>query len=797
MNILRHTHPVSRVTLALHGLLWMAISGTARAPALAGETPEGAPPKPTAEMTRSARSGPWSAAATWEGGRVPGAFARVQVRQGHTVVYDVRSERPIRSIHVAGTLTFARDKDTRLDVGLIKIQSGEDASEDGFDCDAHLPGASADGSRPALEVGTPGRPIGAEHTAVIRLVDFEGVDKGSWPAIVCCGGRMDFHGAPLSRTWVKLGGTARVGGTTIILAEPVRGWRTGDRVIVTATKLRRSGEYRLSNVETEERIIKGIGGTTLELDRPLGFPHEAIGDFRGEVANLSRNVVVESAEPDKVRGHTMYHRGSAGSISYAEFRHLGKEGVLGRYSLHYHRVGDTMRGSSVIGASIWDSANRWLTIHGTNYLVVRDCVGYRSIGHGFFLEDGTEVNNVLDRNLAVQALRGKMLPGQALPFDKNEGAGFWWANSLNTFTRNVACENERYGYRFEATPTGRVDLEMSVLQPDGVRRKVDIRTLPFVRFDDNECHSDGLYGFNLGEGVDRVGPDERHPFIVRRMKIWGTHYAIRLQSPSVLLEDLHIHKCRYGMYFPNHDRHVYRHVTISETPDEPWSSGHSDDSVQYGVVTVDGLVFENIRPTYGILIALTHYNASGSAASHFRNVEVRNWSGSEKWALANMYGGKALLPPTPKGVPIYLHDYFGPNRHAKVVSARAADLLADGNSYREAPPLTGDESRVAEVRDVAFPKLLDPVDDRPPVTVITCVLPSGPGKLLVRGTTSDDGAVKRVVVNGREAVATDNHFTQWEAVLDGMLSDGMRLTASAEDAAGNLEKLPHTRGIED
>jgi hypothetical protein len=33
--------------------------------------------------------------------------------------------------------------------------------------------------------------------------------------------------------------------------------------------------------------------------------------------------------------------------------------------------------------------------------VVRDCVGYRSVGHGFFLEDGTEVYNVLDRNRAA------------------------------------------------------------------------------------------------------------------------------------------------------------------------------------------------------------------------------------------------------------------------------------------------------------------------------------------------------------------------------------------------------------
>ncbi|MBI3464148.1 MAG: hypothetical protein HY000_13995 [Planctomycetes bacterium] len=453
-----------------------------------------------------------------------------------------------------------------------------------------------------------------------------------------------------------------------------------------------------------------------------------------------------------------------------------------------------MRGSSVIGASIWDSGNRWLTIHGTNYLVVRDCVGYRSIGHGFFLEDGTEVNNVLDRNLAVQAFAGKPLPGQVLPFDKNDGAGFWWANSLNTFTRNVACENERYGYRFEATPTSRLDLTLSVLQPDGTRQKVDIRTLPFVRFGDNECHSDGLYGFNLGEGVTRVGPDQRHPFVIRNMKIWAVHYAFLGQSPCVLLENMRIHKCDYGIYNPNFDRHVYRDLTISETPDEPFSSGYADNSVQYGVLTVDGLVFENIRSTYNILIPLTHYNGSGSAVSHFRNVKLANWSGDNRRALANMYGGKSLLPPTPKGVPIYFHDYFGPHRHAKVVSARAVDLLADGNAYREVPLLTGDESRAAEVHDVEFPDLLDAVDDRAPATVITHASPSAPGKLLVRGTTSDNGTVKKVLVNGREAKATAGNFAEWEVTLDGVEPGETQLTASAEDAAGNVEKLPHTLG---
>ncbi len=110
-------------------------------------------------VLRSARSGPWSSATTWEGGKVPGAAARVQIRTGHRVEYDVASDAVIRSIHVAGVLSFARDRDTRLDVGLIKIQPGDDASEDGFDCDAHIPSSGPSAARPALEVGTPERPI--------------------------------------------------------------------------------------------------------------------------------------------------------------------------------------------------------------------------------------------------------------------------------------------------------------------------------------------------------------------------------------------------------------------------------------------------------------------------------------------------------------------------------------------------------------------------------------------------------------------------------------------------------------
>src|SRR5262249_44377604 len=154
-------------------------------------------------------------------------------------------------------------------------------------------------SRPALEVGTPDNPLPAQHTALIRLAYMEGMEKDSCPAIVCCGGRMDFHGAPLSRAWVKLGANAKNGDTTITLAEGVSGWKVGDRIIVTGTaRTPTSGQPHPGSdpkgTNTEERTIQAIDGNQLTLSTPLEFQHLGEGLYRGEVANLSRNVIVES-----------------------------------------------------------------------------------------------------------------------------------------------------------------------------------------------------------------------------------------------------------------------------------------------------------------------------------------------------------------------------------------------------------------------------------------------------------------------------------------------------------------------
>src|SRR5262249_4755257 len=130
-----------------------------------------------APVIHSVRSGSWSAASTWEGNRVPGQGDRVLIRPGHRVVYDVQSDQTLRATTVAGTLSFDPDRDTRLDVGLIAIQPGEEFTEEGFDCAAHVVVPDPSKPRPTLEVGTPDRPVAAARRALIRLVYVPGMDR--------------------------------------------------------------------------------------------------------------------------------------------------------------------------------------------------------------------------------------------------------------------------------------------------------------------------------------------------------------------------------------------------------------------------------------------------------------------------------------------------------------------------------------------------------------------------------------------------------------------------------------------
>jgi hypothetical protein len=748
---------------------------------------------------RTCRSGKWSEPATWADGRQPKAGDFVQVRTGHTVVYDVESAEALRMVHVAGALRFATDRNTRLDVGLLKVAEGEETTEDGFNCHDDPAPAPPGNSQATLEIGSQSQPVPAGVTALVRLVYFEGTDRETLPAIVNCGGRWDVHGAPMERTWLKLGADAKKAAAEVKLESSPRGWRKGDHVIVTASANDYSGSSfrktarRAKQAQTEERVIAEIKGDTIVLDAPLAYDHAGSGEYRSEIANLSRNVIIESANPEGIRGHTMYHRDSTGGISYAEFRHLGKEGVLGKYAIHFHLVRDTMRGSGVRGASIWDSHNRWITEHGTDYLLVRDCVGYQSVGHGYYLEDGTEQYNVFDRNLAVQAFDGRRLPKQILPFDPNDGAGFWWANGRNTFTRNVACENDKYGYRFEVSKRG-FDPVLNLRTPEGTREARDIRSIPFYRFEANESHSEGLYSFNFGDDAHpSVHGDREHPFIARNLVAWDTHYAFRPDVQFLLLDGLKVHQAAYGVYHPDYDAHVYRNIHLDRIGAEPINRGLDDDSIQHGSFTYDGLTIENSSVGRDPLIQMACTSPQPNAEGHFRNVTLRANKPSRGKVVD--LGGGPRNDKLENPVAYFFHDFAAPNTITKVVSAKFP--APEGANFQSVSGFTGPDARAAEVKDVKFPELLSPIDDLPPATLITAIENLGDGRARVRGVTHDNGEIKAVLVNGTAAElhAATTGVADWTATIP--IAPGQKISAKARDAAGNEERLPSELSLAD
>lgn len=775
----------------------------------------------------SINSGQWSDAENWLPARVPGKHDKVLIQHNTTLEYDSQSKAVIHTLHVAGTLNFATDRTTELNVGLLIIKPMHKADHedqaDVHDVDKHDHHHVAQKITAALNVGTAEQPIPAKHTAKIRLHYLEGMNKTSAPAVIARpGGAMNFHGQPLSRTWVKLEDHLKPGENTLQLKTIPKGWKAGDEVILTASKRAegmgtfRPGSDHTKPAQTEQRIIKQIKNNTITLDKPVQFEHWGEGEFRSEIANLTRNVIVESADPKGIRGHTMYHYGAAGSIAYARFAHLGKENELGRYPIHFHRVEDSMRGSYVIGAAIVDSHNRWVTIHGTHYLIVRDCVGYQSIGHGYFLEDATEVYNLLDHNLAVQAYMGKRMKNQALRFDPNDGAGFWWSNGRNSFTRNVACENDEYGFRYDMQHSRYQSATLPIRQPDGSTKDIDVRTIPIWRFDNNEVHSEGFYGMVVAANgnsqpdspitnqkqlerfrkLDWTGPDTNHPHTITNLKIWHAHYAFRPHSPAMLMENIRLHGAAYGVYRPAFENHVYRNIHISKMGAEPFNRGMDDASAQTGSITVDGLTFT--QTGYGNksnpLIHLSDNDLSGQAETHIRNLKViRDERYEDRWPTFNLGGGAQAKPITPTTVPYYVHDYFGAGEHAKIVTTQAKDHLEDGNIYEESAPLTGPDARVARVKDIKFPKLLNPTDDQPPATTILKVV-FYQGEIFIRGISHDNGQITRVTVNGLPVTRLDQTTP---GVVDWMLqrkapqAKQFKLVAKAEDAAGNVELTPH------
>ena len=196
------------------------------------------------------------------------------------------------------------------------------------------------------------------------------------------------------------------------------------------------------------------------------------------------------------------------------------------------------------------------------------------------------------------------------------------------------------------------------------------------------------------------------------------------------------------------------------------------------------------------LIQISDDNPTGKAVSHFRNVKVIDWTGEQaRGAVVNLGGG--------------------PRPHAEDATRACRSTCTTGSApagtprssaptpkdFRRRRPdvprrAAADRRRVARRRGQAtstFPKLLDPVDDLPPTTVITHVRS-------VDGRQADRARHDRRQRHGDEgAWSTASEAKAPRAELRRVgdrcwttsRAGELKLDAHAEDAAGNVEKRPH------
>jgi hypothetical protein len=185
------------------------------------------------------------------------------------------------------------------------------------------------------------------------------------------------------------------------------------------------------------------------------------------VANLTRNIVLRSENPDGTPGHTAnIGMDATWDVRYNEFVGLGRTRAIpldsavlatghigtnqqGRYNDHQHHaqgfgsfsVGNAYRGRGVGG--------KWgMVVHGTDDAVITDNIADSFPGSGFITEDGYEVRNTFRHNLALYSIGNVTAdPNIEVGNTKNAnnpgaaGNGFWLRGIANLFDSNEAWNN--------------------------------------------------------------------------------------------------------------------------------------------------------------------------------------------------------------------------------------------------------------------------------------------------------------------------------------------------------------------
>uniref|UniRef100_A0A1A8UJ54 hyaluronoglucosaminidase n=1 Tax=Nothobranchius furzeri TaxID=105023 RepID=A0A1A8UJ54_NOTFU len=325
--------------------------------------------------------------------------------------------------------------------------------------------------------------------------------------------------------------------------EVQQSWKPGDVVLVAST------DYSMH--QAEEFTLLPCPECSSRQVRIQGKPrYNHVGeiidgvDMRAEVALLSRNILIygemenscygnnkcQFFSHDTFGGHIkIFANFSSVHLSHVELKNMGQQREKGRYPLHFHMCGDVDQKGGyreptyVDGLSIHHSFSRCLTVHATNGLLVKNTIGYDTLGHCFFLEDGIEQRNTFYHNLGLLTQ-----PGTLLPTDRNETlctsirdnvhksyipspsteckavSTFWIANPNNNLISNAAAGSQDAGiwFVFHRSSTG---------DSHGLVPETRAELTPLGIFYNNRVHSNFKAGLFIDKGVKTTKANAADP----------------------------------------------------------------------------------------------------------------------------------------------------------------------------------------------------------------------------------------------------------------------------------------------
>lgn len=388
------------------------------------------------------------------------------------------------------------------------------------------------------------------------------------------------------RSWTRLDATVAAGDTTLTV-DRIVDWAKGDQLVVGTTDWYPSHS---EVVQIASAATTPHGKTLLTLAAPLVYAHNGEKyqipptpranagnpnrevEMRAPVGLLSRSIVIYSLgdTPDEpfpnpqsddwekcsfasnsgnppahpecyFGGHLIARQGFATfQVQGVELRQLGQGGRMGHYPMHLHLLKSTAYTDAYVkDCSIWDSMDRFVVLHGTHEVTVARNVGFLSIGHGFYLEDATEIENLLCQNLAV-SVRGSfdeffenqpatspsyrfvppILDGAQQELDQGFLFGadslfpvaFWTMNTWNELVGNAANGVYGFGSCYWFLGSGVSGMGMHLTWTKGSNTPADFadfnvagqKQAPVKRFRGNSC-STATYGLQTTLEVQPTG----------------------------------------------------------------------------------------------------------------------------------------------------------------------------------------------------------------------------------------------------------------------------------------------------